>query len=68
MRTAPRPLVAILLCGLLGLQAVAASLTISKPEDVGFSSERLRSIEPLIKSHIASKDVSRAVTLVVRRG
>lgn len=68
MRAALRPVGAILLCGLLGLQAVAASLTISKPEDAGFSSERLRRIEPLIKSHIASKNLSGAVTLVARRG
>ena len=68
MSVASRPVVAILLCGLLGLHAAAASVTISKPEDAGFSSERLRIIEPLIKSHIASRDLSGAVTLVARRG
>jgi CubicO group peptidase (beta-lactamase class C family) len=68
MRVSGRPVVAILLCGLLGLHAAAASLAISKPEEAGLSSERLRSIEPLIKSHIASKHLPGAVTLVARRG
>lgn len=68
MHASLRPAVAMLLSGLLGLQAAAASLTVAKPEDAGFSSERLRRIEPLIKSHIASRDLSGAVTLVARRG
>ena len=68
MTAGARPLMALLLCGLLGLHAGAASLTISKPEDAGFSSERLRRIDPLIKGHIASKQLSGAVTLVARKG
>ena len=57
----------ILVSSVLALNA-AASLTVSKPEDAGFSAERLRRIEPLIKSHIAATDLSGAVTLVARRG
>ncbi len=68
MRVGVKPVVAILLCVLMGLHAAAASLTISKPEEAGFSSERLRRIEPLINAHIAAKDLAGAVTLVARRG
>ena len=46
----------------------AAGLTLSKPEDAGFSPERLRRIEPLMKGHVAAKDLPGAVTLIARRG
>ena len=68
MRAVARPMMALLFCGLLGLHAGAASLTMSKPEDAGFSPERLRRIEPLIKSHIVARQLSGAVTLVARKG
>jgi CubicO group peptidase (beta-lactamase class C family) len=68
MRPTHRAFVAMFLCGLLGLQISAASLTVSRPEEAGFSSERLRHIEPLIKGHITNKNLSGAVTLVARRG
>ena len=50
-----------------GLYAATGPMTLAKPEDVGLSSERLRRVEPIIKSHIAAKDLTGAVTLVARR-
>jgi len=46
----------------------AASLTVSKPEDLGFSSERLQRIHEMIQRRMDSHDISGAVTLVARRG
>ena len=45
-----------------------ATLTVSKAEDVGMSSERLKRIRPMIQSHVDGKDFSGAVTLVARKG
>ena len=56
-----------LLCGLLTLP-VAASVTVSRAEDVGIASHRLERIQPVIKAHIDAKDFAGAVTLVARRG
>jgi CubicO group peptidase (beta-lactamase class C family) len=47
---------------------LAATLTLSKAEDVGLSSERLRRIHPAIQSHVDGKDFSGAVTVVARKG
>jgi CubicO group peptidase (beta-lactamase class C family) len=63
-----RALIASLLSAVLSSQTFAASLALSKAEDAGISSERLKRIHPLIQSHIDAKDLSGAVTLVVRRG
>jgi CubicO group peptidase (beta-lactamase class C family) len=59
--------------GVVALAALAASgfgatLAISKAEDVGMSSERLKRIHPMIQGHIDGKDFSGAVTLVARKG
>jgi CubicO group peptidase (beta-lactamase class C family) len=48
--------------------ASAASVQAAKPEDVGFSNERLQRIHETIERHIAAGDISGAVTLVTRRG
>ena len=45
-----------------------ATLAVSKAEDVGISSERLKRIHPMIQSHVDAKDYSGAVTLVSRKG
>jgi CubicO group peptidase (beta-lactamase class C family) len=58
----------ILLAALVTVPLSAATITLSKPEESGMSSERLARIRPLIQSHIAAKDLSGAVTLVARRG
>lgn len=69
MRTPHRAVWTVLVSSLLGLQVIAAApVTVSRPEDVGLATERLRHIEPLIKDHIARKDLAGAVTLVARRG
>src|SRR5436309_2112061 len=39
-----------------------------KPADVGFSSERLKRIDDVIRRHIDEKRIAGAVTLVARRG
>jgi CubicO group peptidase (beta-lactamase class C family) len=46
----------------------AASLPIAKPEEAGFSSERLKRIEQVIVNRILDNELSGAVTLVARRG
>src|SRR5215831_11398599 len=46
----------------------AASIQGAKPEDVGFSSERLGRIQGAVQRHIDAHDISGAVTLVARRG
>ena len=53
---------------LAALPILAASLPSSKPEEVGLSSERLKGVSALVKSHIDAGDFSGAVTLVARRG
>jgi len=63
---ATRPL--LLAVALLTVPLSAATITLSKPEASGMSSERLARIGPLIQSHIAAHDLSGAVTLVARHG
>jgi CubicO group peptidase (beta-lactamase class C family) len=46
----------------------AASIPVAKPEEVGFSSERLARITETIERHIGVHDIAGAVTLVARRG
>ena len=46
----------------------AASIQGTKPEDVGFSPERLKRIHETVQSHIDTHDISGAVTLVARKG
>src|SRR5438552_17995039 len=68
MRYGANPFVAALLCMSLAVPALPESLDVSKPEDVGMSSERLTRIAPLIKGHVTAKDFSGAVTLVDSKG
>jgi CubicO group peptidase (beta-lactamase class C family) len=46
----------------------AASIQGAKPEEVGFSSERLARIQQIVERHIDAHDIAGAVTLVARRG
>jgi CubicO group peptidase (beta-lactamase class C family) len=55
-------------CISLALQASAASLALSRPEEAGLSAERLKRIRSVVQSHIDAKDLAGAVTLVARRG
>ena len=55
------------LAGLAVLPLVAASLPPAKPEDIGFSAERLQRIHETVQRHIHAHDISGAVTVVARR-
>jgi CubicO group peptidase (beta-lactamase class C family) len=61
-------LIAPWLCAVLALPVSAASFTLSKPDEVGFSAERLKVIHSVIQKHIDAKDFTGAVTLVARKG
>jgi CubicO group peptidase (beta-lactamase class C family) len=50
------------------LSALAASIQTAKPEQTGFSSERLERIHGMVQRHIDAHDISGAVTLVARNG
>jgi CubicO group peptidase (beta-lactamase class C family) len=50
------------------LPALAASVQTAKPEETGFSSERLARIHEMVQRHIDAHDISGAVTLVARNG
>ena len=50
------------------LPAVAASVQTAKPEQTGFSAERLVRIHDMVQRHIDAHDISGAVTLVARNG
>jgi len=47
---------------------IAAAAPTAKPEEVGFSGERLHRISDLVQRHITAGDFSGAVTLVARNG
>lgn len=53
---------------LFSLPLAAATVSTVKPEDVGLSSERLKRIGLLVKSHIDAGALPGAVTLVARQG
>ena len=53
---------------LLAWCTTAASLPVSKPEDVGLSSERLQRIHEMVMRHVDAHDISGAVTIVARKG
>jgi len=46
----------------------ASTLVVGKPEDAGFSSERLARVREAVKRHLDAGSPSGAVTLVARRG
>jgi CubicO group peptidase (beta-lactamase class C family) len=56
------------LSALLVLQSLAASLPTSRPEEAGFSADRLKRIRDVIQAHLDAKDFAGAVTLVMRKG
>src|SRR5262245_24702033 len=68
MPSSLKSIAAAMLCALLVIPAPGATLTLSKPEEVGFSSERLQRIRPAVQRHINAKEFGGAVTLVARRG
>lgn len=58
----------VLCAALFAVPLAAASIQTTKPEDVGFSAERLTRVHDAIQRHIDAHDISGAVTLVARRG
>src|SRR6201997_1949013 len=50
------------------LRGPAASVQTAKPEQTGFSSERLARIHDMVQRHMDAHDISGAVTLVARNG
>jgi CubicO group peptidase (beta-lactamase class C family) len=65
----PRKRLAYALIGLVGVPAsIALVPTTPKPEEVGFSSERLQRVHDAVQRHIDAKELSGVVTLVARRG
>src|ERR1700691_5490652 len=53
---------------LAALPALAASIQTAKPEQTGFSSERLARIHEMVQRHMDAHDISGAATLVARNG
>jgi len=68
LKSTRRRFVSVTAVAALAASGLAAAPTLSKPEDVGMSAERLTRIQPMIQGHIDGKDFSGAVTLVARRG
>jgi CubicO group peptidase (beta-lactamase class C family) len=50
------------------LPGMAASIQTAKPEQTGFSSERLGRIHEMVQRHMDAHDISGAVTVVARNG
>src|SRR5579871_5583825 len=50
------------------LPGLAASVQTAKPEQTGFSTERLARIHEMVQRHMDTHDISGAVTLVARNG
>src|SRR4026207_116105 len=63
-----RALTSIAIVAFMGLPLVAGTIPVSKPEEVGLSSERLKRVGEAVQRHIDAGNVAGAVTLVARRG
>ena len=59
---------AVTLAMTFAVTVMANSLPSGKPEDAGFSAERLQRIHEAMQRHIDAGDISGAVTLVARKG
>jgi CubicO group peptidase (beta-lactamase class C family) len=57
-----------LLAAVVAFPVAGASLPTAKPEEVGFSSERLGRIRDMVRRRVEAKQIAGAVTLVARRG
>src|SRR5881296_3585747 len=53
---------------LIAIPLVGAALPEAKPEEVGFSADRLQRIHQMLQRRIDAGDISGAVTLVARNG
>ena len=63
-----RALTVVAIVAVMGLQLVAGTIPVGKPEEVGLSSERLKRIGEAVQRHIEANNVAGAVTLVARKG
>src|SRR5205809_992711 len=63
-----RMLTLLLVVAGLAAPIAAGSVSAARPEDAGFSSERLRAVHETIQRHIDAGDITGAVTLVGSRG
>ena len=68
MRYGANPFVAALLCMSLAVPALPESLDVSKPEDVGMSSERLQRAFGILQGWLNEGVVSAVASIVARRG
>jgi CubicO group peptidase (beta-lactamase class C family) len=70
MRKTTRAFLAALLSAIccLAIGTAAATAPTGRPEDVGFSTERLKRVSELVQRHITAGSFSGAVTLVARNG
>src|SRR4030095_11765418 len=67
-RRAGKSFAVALIAGAVLAWPLAAATPTAKPEEVGFSSERLHRINDLVQRHIDAGTFSGAVTLVARNG
>lgn len=67
-RLIPSFLVSVATCAFITMPLQAGSILAGKPEELGFSSERLARIHDAVQRHIDAKSIAGAVTLVVRNG
>jgi CubicO group peptidase (beta-lactamase class C family) len=58
----------VALCAFLTMPLQAGSIVAGKPEELGFSAERLSRIHDAVQRHIDAKSLAGAVTMVVRNG
>lgn len=58
----------LLAAAMLAFPGAGASLPTAKPEEVGFSSERLGRIHDMVRRRVEARQIAGAVTLVARRG
>jgi CubicO group peptidase (beta-lactamase class C family) len=65
---ARRTLAAVLTAFIAITLTLTAAVPSGRPEDVGFSSERLQRINEVVQRYIAAKEIAGAVTVVTRRG
>jgi len=63
-----RTLAVLALIAGVAVSITAGPVATARPEDAGFSSERLRAVHETIQRHIDAGDITGAVTLVASRG
>src|SRR5688572_25606618 len=67
-RLIPSFIVLAAACAFLTMPLQAGSIAVGKPEELGFSAERLARIHGAVQRHIDANAIAGAVTMVVRHG